>query len=740
MWVAGMHRIASAIAIATMAIAVSSRAARADTPADPLESADDADLYRCHQGPNTRVSVQFKPEMDVQQLVSWVMGFTCKNFVVDPRVVSGRKVTIVVPTRMTAIEAYQTFLVALSTIHYTVVPKGRIYRVVDSVNAKHESVPLLEKGTPGATDRFVRYVYRPTYAQPESLLQAFDALESEAGEVKQIGSLMLLTDYSSHVRDMLSLAHLIDVPQGSDGIYLLPVQHADATKLVDKLETLLGRGDAPAPRNPQVHGAHAPATTTTAPATSPSKILVDERTNTLIVAGSAAAYERVKALVERIDIPLEIEGGASIHVYPLGSSVAEELAKTLQSVIQGPAPGSSPTRPTKPGAASSKTEPSPAATDTLGATLEGDVRIIADKPTNSLIVMSSGRDYLALKEVIRQLDIPKRQVYIEVVILEVGTGSSLDIGTSSHGGIPGTNMLLGGVQLPSLSSLSLGNLASSGVPNGLVGALIGKELKGSNSLLGQSIPSYGVLFQALGSSDRARLVSAPSIIGVDNEESKHKTGINVAYQTGTSSFQNGGVTTQQNIERKPLDLELAIKPHVFQDDQVLLELKVDSENLGGEDKLGQPIWTTRNLDTRVVVRDQQTVAIGSLTQDRETSSETKVPLLGDLPLLGYLFKYSKHERRKTTLIVMLTPYIIKDHMDLQHILDRKLREADEFTQSLAHLEHATYTPKLDYRRKRGLVEEINRSVMTVEAERTARSALHEPSRVEPGAIDIGRHH
>jgi general secretion pathway protein D len=367
------------------------------------------------------------------------------------------------------------------------------------------------------------------------------------------------------------------------------------------------------------------------------------------------------------------------------------------------------------------------------------VRIIADKPTNSLIVMSSGRDYFALKEVIRQLDIPKRQVYIETVILEVQAGNDLGFGTSTHGGIPGKKgMLVGGVQLPQLSSLSLASLGTGGatLPTGLVGALIGKELESSQSFLGKSIPSYGVLFQALASNDNAKLVSAPSIIGVDNEESKHKTGLNISYQRGTSTFANGGVTTQNNFERKPLNLELTIKPHVFVDDQVLLELKLDSEDLGGTDANGQPIWTNRAIDTRVVIRDQQTVVIGSLTQERNVSNQSKVPFLGDIPLLGHLFKYTSTQKRKTNLVVMLTPYIVKDQLDLQHILDRKLRENQEFTGSFA-LDTARYTPKIDYTRKRGLVEEINRTVITIDEDIATRSSLRQPARVEPGPIEYG---
>ncbi len=723
-----MHRVATLALITVLA-----RTATADVTGEPKGKeapalGEDEQLYSC-KSRSGEVAVQFKPEMEVKELLTWVMGFTCKNFVLDPRIVStGRKVTIIAPSRMTASEAYRLFLVALSTINYTLVPKGNIVKVVESQQAKFQTLPLIKGGGVDGNDTFVRYVYRPNYAQADSLVQAFTQLKSDSGDVQLIGGMLLVTDYGSHVKDMMSLGKLIDVPKGADGLYLLPVKHADASKLREKLDQLLGLQAAvgapvgkPDPKAPPM-----PIATAV-----PSKILVDERTNTLIIAATANAYERVKALVEGIDVALDIEGGASVHVYRLGSSVAEELAKTLEAAV-----GSGRSQPTA-AKAGAPAPPPTTPVDPLGTALEGQVRVIADKPTNALIIMSSGRDYFALKEIIRQLDVPRRQVYIETVILEVSAGSSLDFGTSSHGGMPGLGgMMLGGVQLPSLSSLALTSGAGA-LPSGMVGALIGKELPNSQSLFGKSIPSYGILFQALANNDRTRVITAPSIIGIDNEETNHRSGVNISYERGSSSFQNGGVTTTQNIERKPLELKLWIKPHVFVDEQVMIELKLDSEDLGGEDRLKQPIWNNRNIETRLIVRDQQTVVVGGMTQEREFSTAAKVPLLGDLPILGHLFKYTRREKRKTNLLVMMTPYIVKDHLDLQMMVDRKLRENREFAGSFNALDHARYIPKMDYTRKRGLLEEINRSVITVEDDVATRASLKQPPAVKPGPIEYG---
>ena len=680
---------------------------------------EDEQLYRCKKSAG-EVVVSFKPEIEIRELVTWASGFTCKEFIFDPRIVA-RKLTIVAPNKMTPPEAYRMFLVALQSANYTVVPKGpNLLVVTEAPAAKRLSVPFYKDGLPHANDEIVRFVYRPTYAQAESLIQAFTAVKSDSGELQLVGTILLATDYASHIKDMLTLAKLIDVPKGADGVYLLPVRHADAKLLSDEIAQILGMQASAAPAPAAKPGDVKPPA---AAAAVPSKIIVDQRTNTLIVAASEAGYKRVEALVERLDVALEVEGGTTFHVYRLGSSVADELAKTLNEAIQG-----SPNRATapKPGA-----PPAPPAIDPLASAIEGQVRIIGDKPTNSLLVMSSGRDYLAIKDVIKQLDIPRRQVYIEALILEVAVGNGLDFGTSSHAAIPGTDGSVGvvGAQLGDVKTTKLDTLAGAG---GLVAGLIGRQLA-NTTLLGTSFPSYGLLFQALATDASTNIVSAPSFIGVDNKEAKQKVGIDIPYERGT--FQAIGTSGQQTtFDRKPLLLELAITPHISIDDTVLLEVKHEANDLSRQTARG-PEWSTRSLETSVVVRNQQTVVIGGMMQEKERLTTNKIPLLGDIPLLGHLFKFTKKDKTKTNLIIMLTPYIIKDQMDLQRIHDRKMREQREFTRSFHALEGAKYVAKVDYSRKRGVLEEINRTLIGVEEDAAARDAFRGPAQVQPGAIE-----
>jgi general secretion pathway protein D len=739
-------------------------------PGAPAPDEDEA-LYSCRTRTG-QVAVTFKPETELKDLVAWVMGFTCKNFILDPRIVStGKKVTVIAPNKMTAAEAYRLFLVALSTMSLAVVPKGNVMRIVESATARSDTVPILKRGIPGDQDQVVRYVMRPSYAQVETVRQALDSVRSPTGLLVAVGSMLIITDYASQIRDMISLARSIDVPGGSDGIYTIPVHHADATQLAQKLSEILGilagaggaagpgKRSAPAapsqPAQPGVPAAGPPPIQASADEVGsavPSKILVDERSNTLIVVASDAGYFRVKGLVDRLDIVLDTEAGSAIHVFPLENALAEELAITLNNAMGQ----SSPQQQQRPGqggrpvvSGAGPPVPAPVRSAVLGAAFEGQVRVIGDKPTNSLIVMSTGRDFLAIKDVVRRLDQPRRQVFIEAVILEVQLAKDLEIGSSSHGGAPidGSNALvIGGVQTPNLRSISAATSLASAT--GLIGGLLGSPLQNSQSFLGTSIPSFGLLFQALATQNNTDILSTPNVVAIDNEKTEFSVGNNIPYKAGLSfggfGLPNaaGGAATPtgsigQNIQRQDLNLALNVTPHISSQDVVRLEIEQETKDIAGTDAELGPTWSQRKLKTQVVVHDQQSVVIGGLIQERDSYSVTKVPVLGDIPILGYLFKFTTKSKKKTNLLILLTPYIVKDELDLQSIRERKLRERDEFVESFSTLNEMNYEPKVDYRRKRGVVEEINRAIQSVDDDAAAAQAFGRRRWVDPGPIDYG---
>lgn len=712
--------------------------ARPELDDPPPPPKDDEPVFHCN-GKQADVTVTFKPDTEVKDLLTWAFGFTCKRFIYEPRVIANKHVTLVAPGKVSREEAYELFVEAMAAVGVAIVPQHGALHLVDAQTAKHEPIPIL-KQLPPASEQVVRYVVKPTYVQASTVMQAFQTVKSDAGDLQVVGQLLLVADYASHVRDMQSLLALVDVPGGSDGIYTIPIEHADASKIAAEIDKVLATAAAPAAAAAKGGPAEAAAN----PLATPPKLTVDERTNTLIVAASEAGYRRVKAIVDRIDVALAMEDGASLHVYPLGSAIATELAQTLTAAI------SRQTQPTAaPPGATKQQAAQPSTSNPLDAlpTLEGPVSVVGDKSSNSLLVTASAHDYLALKDIIKQLDLPRRQVYIEAMILEVSVSDGLTLGTSSHAGYSAGDgsVLLGGVQTGSGSTLDLATstgAASLASMTGLIAGVIGKSLAGSTTLLGTSIPSYAVLFNALATAGNTEVVSEPSIIVLDNEETKYKVGSNIPYQkglsfptatSGSSPFNSVGT----NIDRKDLVLELDIKPHISIDDTVLLEVKHSSDDLADKDATLGPTWSTRTIETRAVVRDQHTIVIGGLMQTKDTVTSNQVPVLGSIPVLGNLFKYTVKSKKKTDLLILLTPYIIRDQADLERIRERKSRQHAEFVRSNDFLAGAKYVSAIDYSHKRGVIEEINRAVQDVEHDEALRgSGAAKPPPVTTGPVEM----
>ncbi len=710
--------------------------------ADP--ELDQAELYHCEKPP-AKVAVSFKPETDLKELVSWAMGFTCKNFMFDPSYVQrGKKINVVTPEEMTPGQAYELFLTALSTMGYTVVSQGNVMRIVESATARSETLPMYSGGNQ-PSEQLVRYLLQPSHVQPQLLATALGAMKSTAGDIQVIGSLLLVTDTAAHVRDMLDVVKQIDQTGGESGVYAIPVLHADATNLAKEIDLLsMTAMTATPPSAP-----NSPASATTASSgVPPTKIVVDTRTNTLLIASTKAGFDRVAAIVRTIDLPTELETGGQMHIYALKSAIADEVAKTLEAAISGKAqPSATAAGASKPGATGvatpASTTSAPSSIDSLA--LEGPAHVIADAATNKLIVMSTGHDFVALRHVIDELDEPRREVYIEAVIVDLGTDDTTSIGVSAHGTIPTggnsttgpTGITLGGVQTGSLSSINPSSLATA---QGLVGGLLGNAITatGATQLLGTSFPSYGVLFQALATLDHESLISAPSIIALDNENAHYSVGETVPIIKGTIPVSplNPSGAVAQNVEDVDLTLDFDIKPHISEGDDIMLEVKhtQKTEEPGSSSATLGPSWATRTIETRLVAHDQQTVMLTGLTQIKQSYIKTRVPLLGDLPVLGALFSYTTKEKKKSNLMILLTPYIIRNRLDIDLIRERHKRQQDEFIGSLKDLDTTVFQTNIDYRKKRGVLEEINRAVESVDDEIAARAALVKAPTVVTGPV------
>jgi general secretion pathway protein D len=694
---------------------------------DQRPPGEDEALYLCGKA-SAEVTVNLRPGADLTDLVSWAMGFTCKNFVYSSRIPGGRSLTatVISPSKMSPEQAWRLFLVALQSMNLTVVAKGNVLEIVESPTAKRQALPLYRPGSraPGG-EQIGRILLRPQRVSVEDLVTALQPLASADGELVPLprAGLLVATDHGSHVARMRELVEEIERAAPDAEIFTLPVTRARAAEVAQIVREVLAIEATPAKG-----GDPAPA------AGSPLRILIDERSNALVIHATRAAYQRARALVERLDI--DVEGGATsrAHVVPLRYGDAEKMAATLSALFGGgPAAAARP----RPAAPAGSAEGRPAASGEAAA-VEGQVRVIADPLSNAILVWSSTRDFLAVREIVRQLDGPRAQVFIEAMIVEVATGSRRDVGAAFHGGRLDRedNLWFGGVGHEELSSLvDLGRAAESGQLGwtGLMGGVIGGPIPGLESLIGTTIPSFAVLFRALASNDHVDILSAPTLMTTDNVKAVLSIGQNVAYKSGVSGVTGTPGVALESIQREKVALTLEVTPHVGAAGQVRLDLDLTIQDLLGTGEFG-PTWSERKVANTVVVGDGDTAVIGGLMARKKVSTVSKTPLLGDLPLFGHLFRRTRSEEQKTNLVVLLTPFVLADPLDRARTLDRVFERRSEFLGALDRLGAMEYRPRLDPARKRGLLSAIDQRVREVDAQRTAREALERPQQVPAGPV------
>ena len=442
------------------------------------------------------------------------------------------------------------------------------------------------------------------------------------------------------------------------------------------------------------------------------------------------AYLRILEVIKRLDV--QQTGAGDIHVLTLQHAMAEELAQVLNNILTGinqAAKGGTAGKP-------------PGAQGGGEGVFEGTVKVTADKATNSLVITSSLRDYAELRTVIDQLDHSRRQVFIEAVIMDLSVDHSMKLGVNYHAGAmpdlgvgSGSTLMYGGlnpltsIMIPSADSLQ-----------GLALGVRGPSLEGSTNLLGTGItvPAFGVVINALATSGDANVLATPHIIATDNVPAEISVGENIPLQTNMGGMSNlaglagaAGTTGASALgglgmgmmggyggfsaPRQDVGTKIKVVPHINDSMEVRLELTEEiSERGASSGSLGAVSITKRTANTTVVVHDQQTVVIGGLMRDAVTSSEKKVPVLGDIPLIGFLFKSSETGKRKTNLLLVLTPYIIRDQKDLRSIFERKMQERQEFLDRyFVFSDQKRYEPPKDFSRTNGLLEDIRQSMLAV---------------------------
>jgi len=732
------------------------------------------DFNTCKKFPPGKriVKLNLKPDTELGDLIAWISSITCKQFLLPGTIpANSKKVTVVAPELITPEEAYRLFLGALDSAGLTVEQSGKFLRIVETAKIKTMGgIPLYGEGADvPSNESYVTRLVHVENVDPNEVAQVLSRIKGEQGDIVVFApqNALIITDLGSNINRMIKILREIDQPGAGEKVWIISLRHTSATEMAQKLGEIFqvqqaskkGGGGAP----PAAPGAAKPKVGDLTAEMIISKIIPDERSNQLIVIATERSYARVKRMVDQLDREITDMGDGRIHVYYCENANCDELAQTLGAVTGvtvNVAAGGGRSRSRGGQTATPAPTPAPGGGQSQGIQnllFEGEVKINFDRPTNSLIIVSSMKDYQAVRRVIERLDSPRKQVFVEAMILEVTLDKQRELGVSFHGakpfsipGLDNQSLAVGGLNpaktLFPASSLSETMLA--GVLGPVLNADEAKNL-GAGSTATLDIPSFGVLVKALQTNSDVDVLSNPHLLIMNNEDGEISVGSRVPFPVSTLGLGGappGGAPTSPfsfgnfgfpNVQREKVALELKLTPHVNEHDMVRLEVDEKiSELAPGASNLG-PSTSERTAKTIVVAKDQQTILIGGLMSDKVINTVTKVPLLGDIPIIGFFFRNSTKKVVKTNLIIALTPYVISDMSDLRRVLEKKMKERREFVERFGGQERPSPEAAITYRKKVGMLEEINRVAREVQTEESELDRVHKRQlQDESGPVEL----
>jgi general secretion pathway protein D len=592
------------------------------------------------------ISMDFD-QVDIKVFIKFISELTGKNFVVDDKVRG--KVTVLSPSKISVEEAYKVFESVLEVHGFTTVPAGKVIKVVPSVEARQKSVEL--RKTPGFVprpdDRIITQIIPLLHANAQEVRKLLAPMVSKQGVVIAYDptDTLIITDFQSNIQRLLSIVEEIDVEFQEANISVMPLEYASAEKLAETISRLLES------KLKQVKGRRAGP---------PLRILSYERINMVIVLADRQNTQMVKALVKTLDQPTP-KGAGNIQVVYLANAQAEELAKVLTGL--------------------------PAKADPKGRqpALSTEVKIVADKATNSLVITAKPEEFQVLEPIIIKLDIPRKQVYVEALIMEITSNLSVSVGVNWTGGGK-TDLPFGaddGVAFGGSNTSALGVLDETGslaLPSGLTAGVVSFPI----TIGGITFSNLAAIINAAQTDNDFNVIATPQLMTLDNEEATVVVAENIPFSTRVD--EGTAVTDRaiQSLEYRDVGVTLKVTPQI--NEKRFVKLKIYQEKSSVVSETSQisatqvvlaPTTRKRTAETNVQVRDGQTVVIAGLVGDDVDVSVTKVPCLGDIPMLGWLFKSEKRTTRRTNLLIFLTPYIVATPQEAEEIYRQKASYMDE---------------------------------------------------------------
>ena len=600
-------------------------------------------------------------DVDLNVVIKFMGELTGKNFLVSDQVRG--KVTVISPKKITVGEAYKVFESVLEMNGFSAVPGVDSIKIIPSGIARQTGLELHEGKVASAVkveDKMITQVIPLEYASSDEVRNLFTPLISKDGMIVSYKPTnhLIITERSSNIHRLLKIVEQIDVRMVEEKITVFSLEFASAKSLAEKLTQLI----SPDSRAPVAGRPPGPV-----PSQKIVKIIPDERTNSLVVLANQQDTQEIRQLLSRLDQEAP-KGKSQLHVRYLEHARAEDLAKVLSGIVGGKA--KAPQRPQQ---------------SQAGAALE-EVTITADKATNSLVITASPQEFNELEGVIQKLDMVRSQVMVEALIAEVSLEKALQIGVEwrlMDQPVEGSVRGFGGTDFGIISGVQKGTLQDPGMILGVA--------RGFITVGGQQIINLGGLIRAFQKDTDVNVLSTPHLLTMDNEKAKIivadnvpilKTDLTTPLAASTATTSN--IAVSRTFEYKDIGIQLEITPHISKGSMVRLEISTEVSNITAIDPTNPGFVTTRKrqANTTVVVESGQMVVIGGLIRDDRTDQTNKVPCVGNIPGLGWLFKTYSGSKSKTNLLIFITPHIIRSSEDLEKATAKKKSEAEESTKKL----------------------------------------------------------
>lgn len=661
---------------------------------------------------NTEINVK---DADISAIIRIFSKKTKRNYILDEKVKG--KVSIFLPGKVSSNEAINILDSVLSLKGFTSVPIGEnLWKIIPARDAKQTTIPTINNINGRGNATVVTKLINLKHVGADEVRSLLAPLVSTNGLLNAYTGTnsLIVIDQEDNIKRLTKIIDTIDIPFTDQELIIIPIEHAEAQDIADKLSEIMGSNDdsskdggnssgiANTPsaqraslRNRSKTETNAtPSRTTSAKTVSARvrapKIIADERTNSVIVVADAETGNRVRALAKQLDSSVDLSGNR-FYVYRCQHANAEEIAEVLAGLVgQGGAngggnnssalfPGQNTGSRDRGNRASSTQNRLNSQSRTPGrsrnennnsnqgvssVSLSENISITADPATNSLVINAGKSEYEKVRELLKQLDIKRRQVLVEALILEVGVNESLTLSTefsTSGGGLDG------GIYASNTQG-GIANLISN--PTALNNFTLAAASSGTLTLpQGIQIPSQTILMNAAQNNSNANILSSPNILATDNEQAEIVVGQNVPFLASTSSNQTNLNNTFNQIDRQDVGITLRITPQISSSDFVTLNLFTEVSNVlesTANSELG-PTTTIRTSETTVITKNGQMIVIGGLMSDNISEAEDGVPFLKDIPVIGSLFRATSENQRKTNLLIFITPRIIKDQFDARTV-------------------------------------------------------------------------